>query len=136
MRFQKAHGWRYLLLSVSLFSGACDSTTPEEHLESAQAYYASGEIRTAVIELKNALQKAPDHAEGRRLLGESYAQLGDYPSSLKEFERALNLGLDDESLQHGLLTSKIRLGRYQEVIGALDQSGALSPVSVISCLFL
>ena len=72
---------------------ACDTTTPEEHFASARNYYAAGEVRTAVIELKNALQKAPDLAEARRLLGESHARLGDYPSALKEFERALDLGL-------------------------------------------
>ena len=115
-----------LLLACTALA-ACDTTTPEEHFASARNYYAAGEIRTAVIELKNALQKAPDLAEARRLLGESHARLGDYPSALKEFERALDLGLDDAALRLGLLHSKNRLGRYQEVIGELEQAGALTP---------
>ena len=120
-----------LLLACAALA-ACDTTTPEEHFASARNYYAAGEIRTAVIELKNALQKAPDLAEARRLLGESHARLGDYPSALKEFERALDLGLADEALRVGLLNSKNRLGRYQEVIGELEQAGALTPVFALA----
>ena len=107
----------YVLLLACAALTACDTTTPEEHFASARNYYAAGEIRTAVIELKNALQKAPDLAEARYLLGESHARLGDYPSALKEFERALDLGLADEALRVGLLNSKNRLGRYQVGIG-------------------
>ncbi|MFU8816171.1 MAG: XrtA/PEP-CTERM system TPR-repeat protein PrsT [Pseudomonadales bacterium] len=114
-----------LLLAVVL--AGCDSATAEQHVDNAQARLAQDDVRTAVIELKNALQKEPDLAQARLMLGEAHARLGDHPSALKEFERALDLGLDDPRVQAGLLRSKVRLGRYQEVIGALEDAGALTP---------
>jgi putative PEP-CTERM system TPR-repeat lipoprotein len=114
-----------MLLCVSL--AACDSTTAQEHTANAQERLSEGEIRTAVIELKNALQKDPDLADARALLGEAHLRLGDYPSALKELERALDLGLDNDRVRVALLRTKVRLGNYQEVIGALEDSGALEP---------
>ncbi len=115
------------LIVVVLVLSACDGATAEQHLANARASLSDGEVRVAVIELKNALQKSPDLAEARLLLGEAHSRLGDYPSALKEFERALDLGLDDERLQLGLLRSKVRLGRFNEVIGELEGRTGLSP---------
>ena len=119
-----------LLTLVGL--AACDSTTAEQHYARAETSLADAEIRTAVIELKNALQKNPDFADARLLLGETHARLGDYASALKEFERALDLGLDNDRVRLGLLDAKVRLGRHQEVIGELEDTGALSaPFAVV-----
>ena len=109
----------WLLIASSLLAG-CDNTTPEQHLTSAQQAYDQGEYRTAVIELKNALQKDAQLIDARVLLGESYLRLGDYPSALKEFERALDLGNQAERVQLGLHRAQLGLGRNQEVIGALE----------------
>ncbi len=116
-----------LVLGSVLLLTSCDRTTPEEHYENARGYFAAKQIRTAVIELKNALQKAPDFADARFLLGESHAKLGDFPSALKEYERSLDLGQDTEEVKVGLLKAKVRLGRHQEVIGELEGTGSLSP---------
>ncbi|HEX7035201.1 MAG TPA: XrtA/PEP-CTERM system TPR-repeat protein PrsT [Pseudomonadales bacterium] len=106
---------------------ACDTTTAQEHTDNARARLAEGQVSTAVIELKNALQKDPEHAEARLLLGEAHLELGDYPSALKELERALDLGMDNDRVRAGILRAKVHLGSYQEVIGALADQGALAP---------
>jgi len=119
-----------LLLCVSLF--ACDMTTPDEHYANAQDHLARNEIRSAVIELKNALQKAPDMAKARLALGEVQAILGDYPSALKEFERAMDLGLQGDETRVGLLRAKVHLGRFREVIGELEGTGELNlPLAMV-----
>lgn len=115
------------LVSILLAVSACDNTTAPEHLQRAQAYFDGGEYSTAIIELKNALQKDAELADARFLLGKTHAVLGDYPSAYREFERALDLGVVDDELIVGLLSSKNRLGRYQEVIGELEERGALDP---------
>ncbi|MEQ8859923.1 MAG: PEP-CTERM system TPR-repeat protein PrsT [Pseudomonadales bacterium] len=117
----------FLWLLALLLAAGCGSTSAEQHLENARARMAEGEVRTAVIELKNALQKSPDLADARLLLGEAHDRLGDYPSALKEFERALDLGLDNERVRAGLLRSKVRLGRFNEVIGELEGRSDLTP---------
>jgi putative PEP-CTERM system TPR-repeat lipoprotein len=55
-----------------------------------------GEVRTAVLELKNLLQKSPDNAEARLLLGETYIRQGDGASAAKELEKARDLKLPKE----------------------------------------
>ena len=123
---------RCLCLPLYFFLlAACDTTTAQEHYANAREYLAENEVPTAVIELKNALQKAPDMAEARLALGQAHAILGNHPSALKEFERALDLGLDTEAVTIGLLGAKVRLGRFQEVIGELGGAGALGPALAV-----
>ena len=109
----------------------CGGSTAEEHYARAQTYVAQGEDRAAVVELRNAVQKKKEYPEARLLLGETRARLGDFPLALKEFERALDQGLDDDRVRLGLLETKVRLARYQEVIGELEGSGALSPAFAV-----
>ncbi len=120
------------LVLCCLLLGACDNTTAAEHAASARQRLAQGDVATAVIELKNALQKDPEHAEAHALLGQAYARLGDYAGSATEFQRAAKLGLDDDQVRLGLLRDKVRLGRSQEVIDALQDAGTLeSPFAVV-----
>jgi putative PEP-CTERM system TPR-repeat lipoprotein len=116
-----------LLLALT----ACDNTTPEEHLAEAQRYFGEANYRTAVIELKNALQKNPELAAARLLLGRADVALGDYPNALREFERAMDLGLTGDELTVGLLDSKNHLGRQQEVIGELAGDRSLPPALAV-----
>ncbi|RLA18378.1 MAG: hypothetical protein DRQ56_07685, partial [Gammaproteobacteria bacterium] len=49
----------------------------ENYLKEAQNYLDNGEVKSAIIQLKNLLKENPLDAEGRLLLGESYLKLGD-----------------------------------------------------------
>lgn len=123
---------RALVLGLCLIGlSACDGITPEEHLQNAQRYYGQADYPTAVIELKNALQKNPDLAEARYLLAEAYASQGQYTDAVREYERALDLGIDHDALQSGLLNAKNRVGRFQEVLGELENREALSPALAV-----
>ncbi|MFK7914261.1 MAG: XrtA/PEP-CTERM system TPR-repeat protein PrsT [Pseudomonadales bacterium] len=98
----------------------CDSTTPQGHLDNAAALREQGKVNEAIIELKNALQKDSAFAAGRIALGNVYLDTGDYPSALKEMERALDLGSNSSEVALGLGRAKLGLGRVQEVIGDLS----------------
>ncbi len=117
-----------VIVLVALFGlSACDNTTAAEHLGRAQAYNANQEINAAVIELKNALQKEPGLAAARLLLGRLYLEQGDAVSAVKELERALDLGIAATVVMPDLLSAKLGVGRYQEVLGSLDELATLSP---------
>ncbi len=64
----------------------------EQHLARANQFIASEEYKSAVIELKNALQQDNQSAEARYLLGKVYLESGDVLSAEKELQRALDLG--------------------------------------------
>src|SRR4029079_16642639 len=92
---------------------------------------ADGDLRSATIELKTALQKDPNFAAARLALGEADLAIGDSPSALKELERALDLGAKPADVMPPLLEAKLEFGRYQEVLGELDQLDSSARVEVI-----
>ncbi len=89
--------------------------TYEDAVESFQA----GEIRIAVIHLKNALQADPNHLPARLLLGRSYLVLGNPESAEKELRRALELGADPSLVIEPLGESLLLLGRYDDALDRL-----------------
>ena len=56
-------------ISVLVFSGAISAETVADYLHDAKEYYQKGEIKAAVIQLKNALKESPNNGEARLLLG-------------------------------------------------------------------
>jgi len=122
--------WLRLVAVLLLFQmlSACDRTTAVEHLARAENYVLASDYRTAVIELKNALQKDPDLLEARVALGKAHLALGSFASGVKELERAMALGSRDETVRAGLLSGKLGLGEYQAVLDELEGEQDLSPV--------
>ncbi len=105
-----------LLLFLSL--GACSGGV-EEHLENADKYLAQGQLREAVIELKNVLQKDAEHSDARWKLGNVYLQLGQGAAATKEIRRARDLGYKGSDLQPALLRALLLQGKFKEVLGRL-----------------
>jgi putative PEP-CTERM system TPR-repeat lipoprotein len=118
----EAKFWRVWLAGIALVVGlsGCSRTTPDEHVARARGFVERHDLRSAVIELKSALQKDPNLAAARVALGEVDLQIGDFPSAQKELERALDLGADKARVMPPLLEAKLESGRYQEVLGALE----------------
>jgi putative PEP-CTERM system TPR-repeat lipoprotein len=82
----------YLALLVAL-SGCGEDITAQQYFDRAQLHAASGEIPSAIIELKSALQSDGRHREARFLLGTLYFETGDILAARKELERARDLGV-------------------------------------------
>ena len=79
-----------LALSVVLAVAACGGDTPEKLIASAGAHMAKREYNTAIIELKNALEKDVSRGETRLLLGEAMLENGDAKSAEVELQKALD----------------------------------------------
>ena len=75
---------------------ACGSDSPEPLIKSARDYLSKDDSNSAIIQLRNALQKAPNNAEARYLLGTALAARRDPASAVKELRRALDLGYPPE----------------------------------------
>ena len=72
------------------------SGTGAEQIASAKALLAKKDAKAAVIELKNALQKNPQSAEARFLLGQTLLAGGDPVTALVELQKAQELQIADE----------------------------------------
>ncbi|MBS0446953.1 MAG: PEP-CTERM system TPR-repeat protein PrsT [Proteobacteria bacterium] len=78
------------MAALSLLA-ACGGGSPEDMVASARDYLAKKDDKAAIIQLKNALQKKPDSAEARFLLGRALLDTGDVAGASVELKRAVDL---------------------------------------------
>lgn len=76
---------------LTLMLGACSGDSPENLVASSKDYLAKKDTKAAVIQLKNALQKNPNLAEARFLLGSALLENGDVAGAEVELRKALEL---------------------------------------------
>ncbi|MEQ8206018.1 MAG: tetratricopeptide repeat protein, partial [Woeseia sp.] len=82
---------------IFLLSGCGEGKTADDLIARAHRALEERQFDTALIELKNALQKDPTNAEARFLLGKSHLELGDAAAARVATEKAITLGLRKES---------------------------------------
>ena len=66
-------------LLATLLLTACFGEKPEAMIASAKDYLAKNDNKAAIIQIKNALQKVPDSAEARFLLGKALLATAQLP---------------------------------------------------------
>src|SRR5262250_2929720 len=79
----------------ALLLGGCGQSS-DSLVKSARDYIAKGDSNAALIQLRNALQKAPNNAEARYLLGTLLNERRDPASAVKELRKALELGFPED----------------------------------------
>jgi len=107
-----------VIMALGIGVAGCDDQGPtaEQHLQNARESIESNELRTAVIELKNAIQKRPDLAEARLMLGRTHVELGSGADAEKELLRARDLGADRQAVQIALADAWLLQGENQQVL--------------------
>ena len=101
-------------------TGNAYATDAQEHIEKAQKYLESQETSTAIIELKNAVQKDPASQQARFLLGKTYLSLRDGASAEKEISRSRDLGLQRQQWIIPLGQSYLLQGKSIEALQLLQ----------------
>ncbi|MGQ9861333.1 MAG: XrtA/PEP-CTERM system TPR-repeat protein PrsT [Thiobacillaceae bacterium] len=92
----------------------------DDYLRSAQIYLDKGDRQAAMIELKNALQRKPSHAEARFRLGRLHFSLQDYLAAEKELKLAMDQGHRAKELPLLLARTWLALGQPERVLEALS----------------
>lgn len=113
-----------LAFATSITLSACDSTsrlTPEEHIQRAKDYESKGELVSAVIELKNAVEKNPQNAQARLLLGKIYVESGDGAAAEKELNIAQKQGVAATGVAVPLAKALQLQGKHKEVLVKLSE---------------
>lgn len=99
---------------------ACQRLQPADKLlEEARQYRARGELRAAVIQLKNAIRQQPGDGAARQLLGELYLEQGDMLSAEKELRRAMESGRPRVEILPALGKAMLQQGAYQRLLAEL-----------------
>jgi len=79
-----------VILVITMFG--CGKKSSEEYVTIAKALIHENQLDTAIIELKNAVQKVPEAPATRLLLGQLYFETGQLAAGEKELNKALELG--------------------------------------------
>lgn len=114
-----------LLLAAVLTAGCADK--PETLVASAKEHLAKNDRAAAVIQLRNALQKNPDLAEARYLLGKSLLETGDLAGAEKELRKASELGYPADVVAPLLARLVVRRGDYKKAIDEFGNATIGSP---------
>lgn len=87
---------KYSVLAAAIvFSlSGCGGKDAADHYADAKQYLAQNNLSAATIELKSAVQQAPENSEYRIALAQAHSTVGDVASAAKEYERAISLGAD------------------------------------------
>jgi cellulose synthase operon protein C len=118
------------LIAVATLCGtlvACSGNDPEAMLASAKDYLAKHDTKSAVIQLKNALEKNPDLGEARYLLGRTLLATGDLMAAEKELRRARDLKYPADQVDPPLATTWVKLGRYEQIVDEMAQAKGATP---------
>ena len=90
--------------------------TEAELLSSARALLDKQDVRGAVIQLKNALQKNPGSAAARLLLGKTLLDSGDPVAALVELTKAQELQVPDEEVVPAIARAMLLTGDESKVV--------------------
>lgn len=133
--YKRETSFRLALLStVAVLIGggttACSKVENTQDLISqARQFQQKGDNPAAIIQLKNALQKNPDDAEARYLLGIIYQETGDPASAEKELRKALALGISRDKVTPELGKILLVQRQFQKVLDETGQTATNGPAS-------
>lgn len=109
--------------------------TLEEQISKGQTFLASGDMASAIVELKNAVRLEPNSASARYLLGKAYFENRNYESSEKELRRALELGSSPSETLPLISASLIRTASFNAILKLDFEDIDLSNENLITLYF-
>jgi cellulose synthase operon protein C len=110
-----------LALAFGVAAGGCTNGADVESLmNDAAQYRRKGEPGAAVIQLKNVLQKSPDHRPARLMLGAMYIEQGDAIAAENHLRRALALGAPAAQVNPLLGKALLMQGQYERILGEIE----------------
>jgi len=104
------------IAAFALSLAGCGGPSDAELTASAKALLASKDTKGAVIQLKNALQKNPQSAEARLLLGKALLESGDAVAALVELRKAQELQTPDELVMPELARAMLMTGEDAKLL--------------------
>ena len=108
-------------LLVSVLLTACSDQSPEQQIQSAKEYLQKNDSKSALIQLKNVLQKNPGLGEARFLLGSLFLQNENPTGAEIEFRKALSAKYPESIVVPELARTMLLSDQARKVV---DQFGS------------
>src|SRR5947207_12259951 len=107
-----------LVLSVAALSQSLVGVAHgRSYVEDAQEFLKKGDLKSAVIQLRNAVREAPDDPKIRAQLAEAYLRSGDLPGAEREARAARDRKGDEADYLPVLADVLLRQGKFADLIG-------------------
>lgn len=125
-----------LVFSQGISLSGCGNSanlSAEQHIERAKDFQSKGDTRASVLELKNAVQKAPNNPQARWLLGLIYLDLKLGADAESQLNKAIELGVEPKNALIPLARAQYYRGNFQDSLKTLatfntSESGQLAQV--------
>ncbi len=118
------------LLAMTL--AGCGKETPQALIDSAKAFSAKGDYNAATIQLRTVLQKQPDNAEARFLLGQALNEEMDYVTAEKELRKALEHSYTGDGVYPALAQAMLGQGNRKGVVAEFKDKTLADPEAAAS----
>ena len=104
-----------IFTAVALLAACSGEKTASEYLDSAKSHLESGNVRTALIETRNAVSQAPDNSAARLLLGTLELKQGNPPAAEAALLKAKELGTPRVEIAANLAEAYFFQGKLEEL---------------------
>ena len=105
-----------LLIVAALVLAGCSKGDPTALVASAKSYLAKHDYDAGIIQLKSALQLAPDNAEARMLYGKTLLETGRPAAAETEIRKAIDLKYPADEADPLLARAMVEQGAYAKVV--------------------
>jgi putative PEP-CTERM system TPR-repeat lipoprotein len=112
---------------------ACGRTqSAESLLADAKQYQQKGDLKAALIQLKNAVEKSPQNADARLQLATLELRMGDAASAEKEARKARSLGIAADAALPLQGKAMAQQGRFKEMLDEITPALAARSAPLLS----
>ncbi|MHB1077343.1 XrtA/PEP-CTERM system TPR-repeat protein PrsT [Thiobacillus sp.] len=128
-----------LVFSSAVSLSGCDRSahlSVEEHIERAKDFQSKGDTRASILELKNAVQKDPNNAQARWLLGNAYLDLRLGGEAEIQLDKAVKLGINPKSARIPIARAQLYQGNFQQILDTLPAVDTEEPGILVQILDL
>lgn len=110
----------FILFSPLVFSGPAYADSVDRYLSEGVSYLEKDELKSAAIQLKNALQIDPRNTSAHFHLGQVYLKNRDGELAEVEFKKAEQLGFEGTSILPLLARAYLLQGKTTELLAQID----------------
>jgi len=108
----------------------------EQLIERAKDFQSKGDTRASILELKNAVQKDPNNAQARWLLGNAYLDLRLGGEAETQLDKAVTLGINPKSARIPIARARLYQGDFQQILDSLPAVDTEEPGTLVQILDL
>jgi tetratricopeptide (TPR) repeat protein len=126
-REKKESVWIQKALSAAQQAQRRNDALPEAHFSLGSVYSATGKTAEAIVELRRALELAPNSDEGYRRLGDAYRSSGLRAEAIQTYKRAVEVNPYYWENHNMLGSAYLRAGDYDNALAAFRRVTELEP---------